>query len=61
MRIKKSIDAPLFLAGGLNPSNVAEAINIVQPYGVDVCSGVRTNGNLDEEKLKLFFENIRNA
>jgi phosphoribosylanthranilate isomerase len=58
-KIRESINVPLFLAGGLNPNNVVEAINIVKPYGVDICSGVRTNGNLDEEKLKLFFENIR--
>jgi phosphoribosylanthranilate isomerase len=41
--------------GGLNAENVREAIEIVQPYGLDICSGVRSNGKLDEEKLKRFF------
>lgn len=45
---------PVWLAGGLTPLNVAEAIERVRPYGVDVCSGVRTNGVLDEEKLTRF-------
>ena len=54
-KIRESIEAPLFLAGGLNPSNVAAAIREVQPYGIDVCSGLRTNGHLDREKLKQFF------
>jgi len=58
-KIVESIKVPVFLAGGLNPQNVDEAILHVKPYGVDVCSGVRTNSNLDEEKLKLFFEKVR--
>jgi phosphoribosylanthranilate isomerase len=45
---------PVYLAGGLTPENVAEAVRIVRPFGVDVCSGLRTNGNLDEEKVKRF-------
>lgn len=49
---------PVFLAGGLKPENVVEAIQNVQPFGLDICSGVRTNGKLDEEKLKSFFQNI---
>lgn len=56
--IRESINIPLFLAGGLNPGNVADAIKHVNPFGVDICSGVRTKGNLDEEKLKLFFHSI---
>lgn len=55
-KIKERIKIPLFLAGGLNSGNVRHAINEVEPYGVDVCSGVRTNGHLDEIKLKAFFE-----
>jgi phosphoribosylanthranilate isomerase len=56
--IKDQIDIPIFLAGGLNPGNVLEAINTVQPHGLDICSGVRTENHLDEEKLKLFFERV---
>jgi phosphoribosylanthranilate isomerase len=44
----------VFLAGGLQPTNVAEAVRRVQPYGVDVCSGLRTDGALDEGKLAAF-------
>ena len=54
-RIRDAINIPLFLAGGLNNGNVAEAIHKVEPFGVDLCSSVRTNGNLDKHKLKSFF------
>lgn len=53
-RIRETIDKPLWLAGGLNAENVREAIETVQPFGVDVCSGVRTGGKLDEAKLAAF-------
>jgi len=53
-QIRKRLDIPVFLAGGLKPENVQEAIRVVQPFGVDLCSGVRTNGQLDEDKLKRF-------
>lgn len=56
--IREAIEVPLFLAGGLNPANVAAAIREVQPFGIDVCSGLRTNGNLDREKLDAFFDRI---
>lgn len=49
---------PVFLAGGLGPHNVREAIDTVQPFGVDICSGVRTNGSLDPRKLEQFFAAI---
>ena len=58
-RIRETIDVPMFLAGGLTPGNVAEAIRIVEPFGVDVCSGLRTEGGLDEHKLTAFFTEIR--
>ncbi|MFD2574408.1 phosphoribosylanthranilate isomerase [Spirosoma soli] len=45
---------PVFLAGGLNVQNAREAIEQVQPFGLDICSGVRTNGQLDERKLEAF-------
>jgi phosphoribosylanthranilate isomerase len=57
-QIRESIEVPLFLAGGLNSTNVAEAIRRVEPFGVDICSGVRTNGLLDEVKLAAFFAAI---
>jgi phosphoribosylanthranilate isomerase len=56
--IRNSISIPLFLAGGLNKNNVRQAIEIVQPFGLDLCSSVRTNGKLDPQKLKEFFEAI---
>lgn len=58
-KIRKSIDIPLFLAGGLHAGNVRQAIDQVQPYGVDLCSGVRTDGHLDEAKLKAFIQSVR--
>lgn len=57
-QIRESIELPLFLAGGLNPSNVAEAIATVEPFGIDVCSGLRTDGHLDEQKLEAFFKAV---
>ncbi|HDZ58547.1 MAG TPA: phosphoribosylanthranilate isomerase, partial [Ignavibacteriales bacterium] len=57
--IRESVDLPVYLAGGLNPGNIAEAIKSVKPFGVDVCSGVRTNGKLDEEKLAEFVNQIK--
>ncbi len=57
-KIRESIEVPMFLAGGLNPDNVKEALEIVKPFGLDVCNGVRTNGKLDREKLKRFFQSI---
>lgn len=51
---------PVFLAGGLNPDNVREAIDKVNPYGVDVCSGLRRDGKLDETLLRNFISSVRN-
>lgn len=59
-RIVEASDVPVFLAGGLNPDNVAEAVGQVRPFGLDVCSGVRTGGKLDEAKLERFFAAINN-
>jgi len=56
--IRNSIPIPLFLAGGLNKDNVRQAIETVQPFGLDLCSSVRTEGKLDRQKLKEFFNEI---
>ena len=55
-RIRQSVRVPIFLAGGLTPDNVREAVESVEPFGFDLCSGVRTNGELDEVKLRAFFQ-----
>jgi phosphoribosylanthranilate isomerase len=49
---------PVFLAGGLKPENVAEAIRTVRPFAVDVCSGIRIGGQLDETALSRFFDSV---
>ncbi|MBP7462081.1 MAG: phosphoribosylanthranilate isomerase [Candidatus Delongbacteria bacterium] len=51
-RIREQSPIPVFLAGGLKPENVAAAIDQVQPFGIDLCSGVRSDGKLDEGKLE---------
>lgn len=56
--IVESVTVPVFLAGGLNVENVDEALEIVNPFGLDICSGVRTNGLLDEGKLKAFMGKV---
>jgi phosphoribosylanthranilate isomerase len=59
--IRESVDVPIFLAGGLNADNVVEAINQVGSFGLDLCSGVRTDGKLDELKLAKFMEKMLGA
>jgi phosphoribosylanthranilate isomerase len=58
-RICERVHIPIYLAGGLKPENVHEAVEQVHPYALDVCSGVRTNGHLDTQKLAAFFLNIK--
>lgn len=58
-RIRDEAGKPVFLAGGLNAENVRDAIAAVQPFGLDLCSGVRTNGSLDPEKLAAFMAAVR--
>lgn len=53
-RIVEKSGVPVFLAGGLNADNVSEAIRLIQPFGLDLCTGVRTDGVLDESKLRKF-------
>ena len=54
-RVREAVDVPVFLAGGLTPENAADAVHAVRPFGLDVCSGVRTDGRLDADKLNRFF------
>jgi len=58
-RIREQVRVPVFLAGGLRPENVGEAIRQVGPFGLDLCSGVRTGGTLDTGKLARFFTQLR--
>ncbi|MCK5052449.1 MAG: phosphoribosylanthranilate isomerase [Candidatus Cloacimonetes bacterium] len=58
-KIREKLDIPIFLAGGIKPDNIAQAINQVHPFGIDLCSGVRTDGKLDEIKLQQLFNNIK--
>lgn len=57
-RIVEAVEKPVFLAGGLKAENAREAIETVQPFGLDLCSGVRTDGKLDRRKLEDFFREI---
>lgn len=56
--IVETCGKPVFLAGGLNADNVREAIETVQPFGLDLCSGVRTDGKLNLRKLESFFKAV---
>ena len=60
-KIRDSVQVPVYLAGGLNPGNVAQAIAQVQPFGVDVCSGLRVDGRLDATKLEQFMRGVRES
>jgi phosphoribosylanthranilate isomerase len=60
-RICADAGVPVFLAGGLRPENVAEALALTGASGVDICSGVRTEGRLDREKLERFVAAVREA
>ena len=58
-KIREEISLPVFLAGGINKDNIKKAIEHVQPYGIDLCSSVRTNGQLDESKLEALFNTLQ--
>jgi phosphoribosylanthranilate isomerase len=57
-KIVEQSSIPVFLAGGLRTHNVKQAMDEVQPYGLDLCTGIRTNGQLDPYKLEAFFRAI---
>jgi phosphoribosylanthranilate isomerase len=57
-KIVNAVNVPVYLAGGLNAENVKDAIKTVRPFGVDICSGVRTNGKLDKTKLIRYIFNV---
>lgn len=59
--IRERVSIPIFLAGGLTSANVVRAIQEVGPFGLDLCSGVRTDGPLDETKLTRFFDQANSA
>jgi phosphoribosylanthranilate isomerase len=54
-QIREASSAPVFLAGGLTAENVGQAMAEVGPFGLDLCSSVRTDGRLDPAKLEAFF------
>ena len=60
-KIRDAVGVPVYLAGGLNPQNVRKAIAQVQPFGVDLCSGLRTDGRLDAAKLEEFMRAVQEA
>ncbi len=60
-RIVESVTIPVYLAGGLKPANVKDAINSVHPFGVDICSGLRTDGKLDEAKLSEYVKLVKSC
>lgn len=56
--LTEAVSVPVWLAGGLNAANVCAAIRQVRPFGVDICSGVRTAGALDESRLASFMQAV---
>ena len=58
-RVREAVPVPVFLAGGLRADNVARALETVRPFGVDVCTGVRTDGRLDACKLAEFMAAVK--
>ena len=58
-QIVERVDVPVYLAGGLDPANVRDAMATVSPHGLDLCTGVRTHGKLDPQKLAAFFAAVR--
>ncbi|MFO1049303.1 MAG: phosphoribosylanthranilate isomerase [Geminicoccaceae bacterium] len=59
--IAEASPIPVFLAGGLTPANVGDAVAAVRPFAVDLCTGLRTGGQLDEAKLATFMAAVAAA
>lgn len=57
-KIVQAVNNPVFLAGGINPNNVCDAINLVRPAGIDLCTGIREQNALSAKKLSLLTSNI---
>jgi len=57
-RIREAVNVPIFIAGGIKPENAREAVNQVGPFAIDICTGVRTDGRLDEQKLSALFRSL---
>jgi phosphoribosylanthranilate isomerase len=60
-QIRERVARPIFVAGGLRPENVREAVSRIRPYGLDVCNGVRIDGKLDPAKLRGFFQAVEQS
>ena len=60
-RLVAQTSRPVYLAGGIRSENVAEAIRAVHPFGIDLCTGVRTNGRLDEARSRALIAEMRRA
>lgn len=56
-----TIEKPWFLAGGMNPDNAAEAILRYRPFGIDVSSGVETDGRKDDAKIRRMVQSVRSG
>ncbi|MEP6706215.1 MAG: phosphoribosylanthranilate isomerase [Pyrinomonadaceae bacterium] len=57
-KIREGVNVPIFLAGGIKPQNVRDAVHQVAPFAIDICTGVRTDGRLDEQKLSALFREL---
>ena len=60
-KIRDTVSVPIYLAGGINAKNVLDAAKEVEPFGIDLCSGVRENGKLSEKLLGEFFAVLHNS
>ena len=54
----KSFAKPLYLGGGINISNVKEAIKTISQHGIDISTGLKKSNSVDEEKLKRILDNL---